>query len=298
MGRSKRQVNGALAAATRSGQVRAMSFRLDRALIAVRGADALAFLNNLLTQDLARLGEAGVMYAALLSPQGKLIADMHVWAAPEGALLELDQSRAEEALRRLGLYKLRAQATLERVRQSVLWSEAPFAGARADPRFPDGRLGWRAIADATDAPDGAARFNTLRIAAGVPDLAVDAAPEEVLALEALLEEMHGVDFQKGCFIGQENVSRMKRRATTRRKFCPVTFDGPPLTFGASISSGDAELGTVRSSVSGRAIALLRLDRAREAGATLSAEGRALELAAPDWLILPDSPGSKSAETPT
>jgi folate-binding Fe-S cluster repair protein YgfZ len=115
----------------------------------------------------------------------------------------------------------------------------------------------------------------------------------VVALEALFEELHGVDFQKGCFVGQENVSRMKRRATTRKKFCPIVFDGAALAPGAPIRAGDAELGTVRSSIDGRALALLRLDRALEfahKGVALCAGDTLVRLAPPDWLILPDAAG--------
>src|ERR1700745_3144112 len=100
------------------------------------------------------------------------------------------------------------------------------------------------------------------IAAGVPDLGKDIAPEEIFAGEALLEELNGVDFQKGCFIGQENVSRMKRRATTRRKFSPLQCEGAP-AFGAPVKIGDIEIGSVRSALRGRALALVRLDRALE-----------------------------------
>jgi folate-binding protein YgfZ len=117
-------------------------------------------------------------------------------------------------------------------------------------------------------------------------LARDAAAEEVFALEALLEELHGVDFQKGCFIGQENVSRMKRRATTRRKFCPIVFEGGPPAPGTVVMSGAAELGSVRSGVAGRGIALVRLDRALNATAPLTAGGRPVRLDPPPWLILP------------
>jgi folate-binding protein YgfZ len=129
----------------------------------------------------------------------------------------------------------------------------------------------------------------MRLAAGAPDLALDAAVEEVVAAEAFLDELNGVDFKKGCFVGQENVSRMKRRATTRRKFCPVTFEGAPPPFGTSVRAGDVEVGQIRSGGEGRALALLRLDRTLEAldvGRDLSADGRILQIDPPPWLILP------------
>src|ERR1700745_528721 len=99
------------------------------------------------------------------------------------------------------------------------------------------------------------------IAAGVPDLGKDIAPEELFAGEALLEELSGVDFQKGCFVGQENVSRMKRRATTRRKLCRIAFDGARIESGTPIFAGDAEIGSVRATASMQGFALVRLDRA-------------------------------------
>ncbi|PZO48538.1 MAG: glycine cleavage system protein T [Alphaproteobacteria bacterium] len=263
-------------------------FRLDRALIRVSGPEARAFLNNLLTQSLDRLDEAGVLYAALLTPQGKVLADMFVWADGEGVLLELDPARREDVLRRLAMYKLRAQVTLEDVTDALaaLYAPEPFDGAVADSRFPDGALGWRAIAARANHADGAAIYEAQRIAVGAPDLARDAGPDEVFALEALLEELNGVDFQKGCFIGQENVSRMKRRATTRKKFCPVVFEGDALAYGAEVTAGPAVLGEIRTGAAGRAIALLRLDRALAATEPLMGAGRPVRLAAPDWLALP------------
>lgn len=275
-------------------------FRLERSLIRAAGPDARAFLQNLLTQDLGKLDEAGVIYAALLSPQGKLVADMNLWANGDAIVLEADPARAADLKRRLGLYKLRARVTLEDASGAlqVLWSPTRFAAASADPRFPQGELGWRAIGPSPSGltPSGDERFDARRLAVGAPDLARDAAPEEVFALEALLEELHGVDFQKGCFVGQENVSRMKRRATTRRKFCPIAFDGPALSPGAMVHADGAELGTVRSGGPGRAIALLRLDRALAAtahGHVLNAGDRPVRLDPPPWLHLPASDGAAS-----
>jgi folate-binding protein YgfZ len=189
---------------------------------------------------------------------------------------------------------LRAHVAIEDVTDQfgIQYSPHTFMGGLPDPRFPDGALGWRKIsplAEALAAPDGDAAFDARRFAVGVPDLARDAAPEEVFALEALLEELHGVDFNKGCFVGQENVSRMKRRATTRKKFCPIVFEGPALPFGSMVTAGEIGIGTARTSQLGRAMALLRLDRAREAlanGVGLTVEGRGVRLDPPPWLLMP------------
>lgn len=265
--------------------------RLERFLIRVSGRDAIAFLNNLLTQDLAPLTAAGVLYAALLSPQGKVTADMLVWADGPDVVLETDPVRGGDLLRRLSMYKLRAAVEVKHAEDyAVIWAREPFAGASPDPRA--AALGWRKIvsrAEAADLADGANAFEAARLAFGAPDLARDAGPEEVFALEALLEELNGVAFQKGCFIGQENVSRMKRRATTRKKFCALAFEGAPPAFGATLTAGNAEVGAVRGGGDGRALGLIRLDRALEAlegGAALEAEGRAIRLDPQRWLILP------------
>lgn len=263
--------------------------RLARSLIRISGPEARPFLDNLLTQDLTRLADGGVAYAALLSPQGKVSADMLVWAQGDALVLDADTARGDALMKRLTMYKLRAQVTLEDAggALNVLVSDAPFDGALADPRLP--ALGYRALARGDEHADGAAWYDARRLALGVPDLARDTEPEEVFGLEALLEELNGVDFKKGCFVGQENVSRMKRRATTRKKFCPVTFDGDAPAYGTPVKAGEAEVGTIRTGTDGRALALLRLDRAMDAtskGQNLTADGKILRLAPPAWLILP------------
>jgi len=263
--------------------------QLDRSLIRVSGPDALGFLDNLLTQSLEPFHEVGVLYAALLSPQGKVIADMLVWPMGDGVILDTDPTRAPELLRKLTMYKLRANVSIadETSTLMALWSDGEFTGGVRDPRLP--ALGWRKIAARDSAESGDAAYAAHRLALGVPDLARDCDLEEIFALEGLIEELNGVDFHKGCFVGQENVSRMKRRATTRKKFCPIVFDGEAIAPRTAIYAGEAELGSVRGSEAGRGLALLRLDRALDAlhkGQTLSAEGRYVRLDPPAWLTLP------------
>lgn len=281
-----------------------MPLRLDRAFLRVSGPDAIGFLDNLLTQDVTKLAETGVLYSALLTPQGKVIADMFLWAetheSQSSVLIELDPARAAEIERRLALYKLRASVSIENVTRVMiaLYSSQVVGRNKPDPRMPNAALGWRDVADFDILPfeNGAEALESNRIALGVPDLARDAGPDEVFAGEALLEELNGVAFDKGCFVGQENVSRMKRRATTRKKFCPVVFHGEALAFGTPVLAGEAEIGSVRTGVSGRAIALLRLDRALDAvgaGKVLTAGSREIRLDPPHWLILPqreEAPG--------
>ena len=268
-------------------------FLPPRAVLRVTGDDAGAFLDALVTSDVSAATAARSVYAALLSPQGKLIADMVAHRADDGALLlDVARDRAEDLLRRLTMYRLRRRIDLTDVsdRFSVVIDTDGSSRRLPDPRRPDGALGARFLTGARPANAAPfAAYEASRIAAGVPDPAIDAGLEEVFALEALLEELHGVDFQKGCFIGQENVSRMKRRATTRRKFCRIVFAGPSPPYGTAVVAGAAALGEVRSAAGGQAIALLRLDRAleaRDAGTPLMARETQLRLDPPDWLILP------------
>lgn len=286
-----------------------MSFVYDPALLRLSGPDAAGFLDNLLTRDVGDLAPGGVAYAGLLTPQGKVIADMFVWRDWDGAfLLETAPSRLATLGQRLRLYKLRAKIEIEDAsgtRRAMLQFEVPTSLAHPgaggvliarDPRPPV--AAQRALAPHGDVGLLASAFAPIltaedvrsrRIAAGVPDLAEDAAPEEFFALEALFEELGGVDFQKGCFVGQENVSRMKRRATTRRKLCRIAYEGPAPAFGATVEAGGIPLGDVRNSADGFALAALRLDRAAEAaekGASPTADGRPIRIAPPDWLLMP------------
>ena len=269
--------------------------RLDRALFAVSGPDTTEFLQNLVTNDVSLLARQAVIYAGILSPQGKVTADFMLWRADDGVLVDV-HARAADALRaKLTLYRLRAKVEIGPIEAGLGVFASDLTGgailSAADPRRPE--AGLRAIGPAQGAAPQAEpeAYRAHRIEAGLPDLAHDAAPEEVFALEALFEELNGVDFQKGCFVGQENVSRMKRRATTRKKFCPVTFEGAAPPVGTAVTAGGAEIGGVRSGIEGRAIALLRLDRAHEAlekGEALLAGGKVLHLAAPSWLIMPSA----------
>lgn len=265
-----------------------------RSVLRVAGEDAEGFLDALVTNDVSRAAPEAPVYAGLLSPQGKVIADFIAHRGEDGALLlDVDAARGAGLLQRLTLYRLRRKIEIADVsdRFHVAIRTDAQSGLPADPRRPDGSIGARILDPAAPAnPDPLADYAALLVAAGVPDLSIDAAPEEVFALEALFEEFNGVDFQKGCFIGQENVSRMKRRATTRRKFCRLAFEGPAPAFGTEITAGPAQLGSVRSGVDGRAIALLRLDRAREAAdknIALTAGETTLRLDPPAWLILPE-----------
>lgn len=256
----------------------------DRAVLAVHGPDALRFLDNLLTQDLDHLAVGGCAYAALLSPQGKILTDLFVWRLEqERFLLDVPAARVDLLAARLRLFKLRAKVEIEPAPEWRAIGGGDGELAAPDPRLP--ALGLRGLTQAVAPTADVTAMLAQRLALGVPDLTQDAQPEEVFALEGLLEELHGVSFKKGCFPGQENVSRMKRRATTRKKFCRVRLE-QPVAPGAPVTAGGAELGSLRAAHGALGLALLRLDRALEAGTVLLAGGAPLHLHPPEWLILP------------
>lgn len=274
-------------------------FHPPRSVIRVAGAEAGPFLDALLTNDVSAAAPGRSIYAGLLTPQGKLVADVFAHRGEDGAiLLDVAHDRAGDLKGRLMLYRLRRKIEIDDVssEQTVEIHIDGAIGLPADPRWPEGGLGARVLTTAqSPSPAAFEVYEAHRIAFGAPDPAVDAGPEEVFALEALFEEFHGVDFQKGCFIGQENVSRMKRRATTRRKFCRVTFKGPAPAFGTVVTAGPAEIGATRSAVAGVGIALVRLDRAREAidaGVPLIAGETPVTLDPPDWLLMPEKTDAK------
>ena len=267
----------------------------DRGVVSVSGADAAGFLQGLLTNDIEGLGPGEARYAALLTPQGKILFDMIVVRAPDadGAayLLDCAAAQAPELARRLGFYKLRAKVTIADVSAgravAAFWGDEPAAieGALiyADPR--DRRLGWRAILPRpTAGAIGAEHVNEyegLRIGAVAPTGGLDFAYGDAFPHDVNLDLLHGVDFDKGCYVGQEVVSRMKHRGTTRRRIVRVKLAGPPPAPGAPIVDRELAVGVLGSSSGREALALLRLDRVEDAaanGRTLSAGGVGLTIA--------------------
>jgi folate-binding protein YgfZ len=266
----------------------------DRAVIRVSGEDATSFLQGLLTNDVERLHPSEARYAALLTPQGKILFDMIVVRAPgeePSYLIDCAAAQAADLAKRLGFYKLRAKVAI--VDQSAgravlaLWGEMPpridDGLLFADPRDP--RLGWRVILPRpTVAALGSEHLNEyegLRIAVGAPKGGLDFAYGDAFPHDANLDLLHGVDFDKGCYVGQEVVSRMKHRGTARRRIARVKLSGPSPAPGTPVLDRELAVGALGSSSGREALALLRLDRAEEAtaaGRTLSAGGVGLTLA--------------------
>jgi folate-binding protein YgfZ len=267
----------------------------DRGVVRVAGADAVSFLQGLLTNDVERLTPGEARYAALLTPQGKILFDMIIVRAPDadGAVFLLDCGAAQAAdlARRLGFYKLRAKVAIadESADRAVaaFWGDEPASDhggvVYADPRDP--RLGWRAILPRARArafgSEHVNEYEGLRIGVVAPKGGLDFAYGDVFPHDVNLDLLHGVDFDKGCYVGQEVVSRMRHRGTARKRVARVKTASSAPPPGTPILDRELGVGTLGSSSGREALAVLRFDRvedARAGGRTLSAGGVGVALA--------------------
>jgi hypothetical protein len=287
----------------------------ERGVIALHGADRVAFLQGLISRDLEQITVDRAGYGALLTPQGKFLFDFMVLRTADALLLDAERARLPDLLRRLTMYRLRAKVDLEDA--SGRYAVAAVLGDDVARRFelegrpgacrPLGegfvfidprltRLGVRALLPpATLGPTLQAlgfvpiepeAYERVRITAGVPDGSRDLLTERSTLLESGFEELNGVDFAKGCFVGQELTARMKYRGLVRKRLLPVVLKGPRPEPGTIVRLGEREAGEMRSSIDGRGLALLRLDRiaeADQAGAPLSAGATEVVPVKPDWV---------------
>lgn len=289
----------------------------ERGVVRVSGPEARDFLHGLVSNDILSLGPERAGYAALLSPQGKVLFDFPVVAPDEDSfLLDCERARAGDLVKRLTLYKLRAKVAVADVsaewRIAALWGDGiaarlglpdrPGAARRheggialVDPRL--AALGARLILPADTAEKTVAALGGLtpatfddytghRFALGVGEGAAELGNEALFLLETNAEPLHAVDFRKGCYVGQELTARMKHRATLRKRLMPARVEGPaPAPDSAVLADGKA-VGTIRAVHGNRALALIRLEpwtAARIAGTTLTADAATLSIEAPDWL---------------
>ena len=273
----------------------------DRAVIAVAGADAHGFLQGLVTNDVDRVAPDRAIYAALLTPQGRYLFDFFIVEIDGTLHLDCEAARRDELLRRLAMYRLRAKVSLasaDGLATIAAFGEGAvdalglaenagvarrFAGgvAYVDPR--NAKAGVRVLAppDAARAALEAAGFrdgqfsdyDTMRIAAGLPDSGRDMVAERALLLELGFEALNGVDFEKGCYVGQEVTTRMKRRDLVKKLLMPVMIEGRAPEPGTKILRGDVEAGELRSSGDGAGLALLRLDMVDGGVALTAGEAR-------------------------
>ncbi len=292
----------------------------DRGVLKVAGDDARSFLHGLVSADILKLGAGAARFCALLSPQGKIIADFIVVEAPAqdggGFFLDVPRAVAKPLLDKLNLYKLRSRLIVGDSSDTLgilaAWdgdavATPTFGLSYADPRLP--ALGLRAILPPQRAADAAAALGAVlvdasayeahRIALGIPQGGADFQYGDAFPHEADMDQLGGVDFTKGCYVGQEVVSRMEHRGSARTRTVPVRYDGAaPPPAGTAITAGGRQIGAMGSAAAGRGLALLRLDRMAEVisrGEPLLAGGVAIRPNKPDWarFDLPD--GTKAVE---
>jgi hypothetical protein len=276
----------------------------DRGVIKVAGNDARSFLHGLVTTDILRLQPGIARFCALLTPQGKIIADFFVAEAPAsdggGFFLDLPRALAPTLIGKLNLYKLRAKLVIEDLSGTLgvmtAWGgsgKTKYGLCYDDPRL--AALGLRVIlpphlAAAAAAELGAdlveaGEYEAHRIALGVPRGEIDFSYGDSFPHETDMDQLGGVDFAKGCYVGQEVVSRIEHRGIARARVVPVRYTGAAPEPGAAVLAGDRQVGTMGSAAAGHGLALLRLDRVAEAmsqGEIIAAGGIPIHLVKPDW----------------
>lgn len=230
----------------------------SRGVIETAGDDRRSFLQGLITNDVMALTPGNVMYAALLTPQGKYLFDFLVVDDGERLLLDVEAARRDDLLRRLMLYKLRAKVTITDRTDALAVVLSPTG--IADPRHPG--LGRRAILPLPEAeklPADESAYQAHRLSLGIPEGSDDFPVDKLLILEGNLDYLNGVSFKKGCYVGQELTARMKHRGKVRKRLLPVRVAGDLPPAGTPITDDDREVGELRGGQGSRAIAYLRLD---------------------------------------
>lgn len=246
----------------------------DRAVVSVSGADATTLLTGLVTNGPPT---ARGCLSALLTPQGKILFDFYLNAAPDGYLVDIDEDAADAFVKRLTLYRLRAKVDIRRDDAHAVYVNA------ADS---DGREILTVAENADAAPDK--DDHARRIADGRPQWGADFGADEIFPMDVNYDLLGGVDYKKGCFVGQEVASRMKRKGSARKRTLIATFDGPPPIKGTPVTAGESTLGHIMSGVDGAALALIRLDRWEAAIATdekIMAGEKELALKRPDYMTM-------------
>ncbi|MCE8525808.1 folate-binding protein YgfZ [Ruegeria pomeroyi] len=228
----------------------------SRRILRLSGADTDSFLQGLVSNDIRKLDQ-GLVYAALLTPQGKYLADFFLCRDGDSVLLDIAESLADATLKRLSMYKLRAVVEIGDSGLHLQRGTGPApAGALPDPRHP--ALGWRAYTAAPESDDGS-DWDAIRVAHCIPETGIELTPDSYL-LESGFEALNGVDFRKGCYVGQEVTARMKHKTELRKGLARVAIDGPAEP-GTEITADGKPVGTLHTRAGDRAIAYLRFDRA-------------------------------------
>lgn len=258
----------------------------DRAVLEVSGPEAKGFLQGLITNDVERLKGDNPLYAALLTPQGKILFDFLLFADGETILVDCEAVAREALQRRLSMYRLRAKVDL-RARDDLAVHASltsNISDRTADPRSK--QLGQRWIAARDGGSADSQSYLSRRLDLGVPEGA-DFGRDKMFALDGDLDELNAVSFDKGCYVGQELTARMKHRGTARKRLLPISSANGDLLPPAdtSVTAAGHEIGTLTSAYGARGFALIRLDRLEDAKATaIEANGIVLNVTKPSWLF--------------
>ncbi len=291
-----------------------------RAIVALSGEDRATFIQALISNDVLRVGDTAAIYAALLTPQGKYLHDFFIAEANGRLLIDCERERAADLRRRLSLYKLRSRVTIAEASDlavAALWGDGAaatlgltdvpgqaraFAGGVVfvDPRLPI--LGLRAILPAADcvtaleaagfAVADSLAYERQRLTLGLPDGSRDMMVEKSLPLECGLDDLNGIDWKKGCYMGQELTARMRYRGLVKKRMLPVRVEGPLPAPGTAVFAGEREAGEIRSGCDQLAVALLRLEFLQPAADTpLTAGDARITPFIPPWARLPAATGN-------
>ncbi|HTI01649.1 MAG TPA: folate-binding protein [Acidisoma sp.] len=259
----------------------------DRGVIAIEGDDRVAFLQGLVSNDVAAVRPGHPIWAAFLTPQGKWLADFFIIDDGSRLLVDCERQQMEDLAKRLSRYRLRLRVTLQpepEMTVQVAWGGKPAAdqGFVPDPRLPD--FAWRKVTGSpeptTATPE---QWDRYRLSAGLPDGSKDMETDRSVLLEAGFDELNGVSWSKGCYMGQELTARTKYRGLIKRRLVPVTIEGPLPEPGSPILRDGIEVGTMRSARDGLGLATLRLDAMES---RLTCGDAKLTPRVPDWMRLP------------
>jgi folate-binding protein YgfZ len=251
----------------------------NRALIRLAGENVLSLLNNIITADVGELPLAQIAYGALLSPQGKIQHEMFVINEGDSVLVDCVHSQREDLMRKLVMYRLRAKIEIT-PDDSQMVVVSPSGVGAIDPRWP--ALGHRGLANEGNATGD---YEAYRLSLGIPDGEDDIGVNEHFPHEANLDLLNGLSFSKGCYVGQEVVSRMQHRGTARSRMLPVTCDKAAQPKGTAITSGEQQIGTILSSRGSHSMALIRLDRLAGVKSPLLSAGVRVHVHKPEWMTI-------------
>jgi folate-binding protein YgfZ len=263
----------------------------DRGVIEVGGEDRVTFLQGLVSNDVAEAIPGHAVWAALLTPQGKWLADFFIFTDGDRLLLDCERAQLPMLLQRLSRFRLRSKVTLQELEAwhvYAAWGGQPdiHAVGAPDPRLPD--AGWRLLS-ASPLPTTALEpdWDRHRLSLGLPDGSRDLEAEKTVLLEAGFDELHGVSWTKGCYMGQELTARTRYRGLVKRRLVPVTVTGPLPAPGTPVLRNGSEAGTMRSGRDQIGLAVLRLDALRD---TLRCGEATLTPRIPEWMSLPETVG--------